>query len=67
MRILYQLLVVLFVMLQAAAGQRYIPGRFNSCAARNGICIPGICRRPFYWAGRCSNGLTCCKRGWRRG
>ncbi|NWW90060.1 GLL7 protein, partial [Rhynochetos jubatus] len=57
MRILYQLLVVLFIMIQGAAGQY-----FNACLAQNGRCIPGICRRPYYWIGTCPNRLSCCKR-----
>ncbi|KFO91117.1 Gallinacin-7, partial [Buceros rhinoceros silvestris] len=58
MRILYQLLLVLFMMLQGAAGQ---PGPTDLCTARNGRCIPGICRRPYYWIGECPNGFSCCK------
>ncbi|XP_075004098.1 gallinacin-7-like [Calonectris borealis] len=64
MRILYQLLVVLFMMLQGAAGQSYFPRPINHCAVPNGRCFPGICRRPYYWVGTCLNGFSCCKRGW---
>ncbi|NXW60433.1 OSTR3 protein, partial [Eurystomus gularis] len=59
MRILYQLLVVLFMMLQGAAGQTRL---FNPCIAQNGRCFPGICRRPYYWIGTCPNGLSCCRK-----
>ncbi|KFQ36142.1 hypothetical protein N331_10444, partial [Merops nubicus] len=59
MRILYQLLVVLFVMLQGAVVQ---PTPFNSCEAQNGRCFPGICRRPYYWVGLCPNGFSCCRK-----
>ncbi|NXG95029.1 GLL7 protein, partial [Stercorarius parasiticus] len=62
MRILYQLLVVLFMMLQGAAGKHFIPRPFNPCAAQNGLCFPGICRRPYYWIGTCNNGFSCCRR-----
>ncbi|NXN79015.1 GLL7 protein, partial [Bombycilla garrulus] len=61
MRILHVLLVVLFLMLQGAAGQG-IPRLDNSCLIQNGRCFPGICRRPFYWIGTCSNGFSCCRR-----
>ncbi|NWX13935.1 OSTR3 protein, partial [Aegotheles bennettii] len=57
MRILYQLLVVLFMVLQGAAGQRFDP-----CLSQNGRCTPGICRRPYYWVGTCHNGWSCCRR-----
>ncbi|NXQ96645.1 GLL7 protein, partial [Sagittarius serpentarius] len=62
MRILYQLLVVLFVLLQGAAGQPFSPRPFEPCAAQNGRCFPGICRRPYYWIGTCYNGFSCCRR-----
>ncbi|KFW04268.1 Gallinacin-7, partial [Fulmarus glacialis] len=62
MRILYQLLVVLFMMLQGAAGQSSFPRPINLCALQNGHCFPGICRRPYYWVGTCSNGFSCCRR-----
>ncbi|NXT80943.1 GLL7 protein, partial [Zapornia atra] len=62
MKILYQLLVVLFVMLQWAAGQPFIPRPIDRCAVQNGRCVPGICRRPYYWIGTCSNGFSCCRR-----
>ncbi|NXI65926.1 GLL7 protein, partial [Anseranas semipalmata] len=62
MRILYQLLAVLFMVLQVAAGQRLIPGLYEPCVYQNGICIPGICRRPYYWVATCRNGDSCCKR-----
>ncbi|KAM6407358.1 ostricacin-3-like [Pluvialis apricaria] len=64
MRILYQLLVVLFMMFQGAAGQHFIPRPLDLCVAKNGRCFPGICRRPYYWIGTCDNGLSCCRRGW---
>ncbi|NXK38713.1 GLL7 protein, partial [Piprites chloris] len=60
MRILYQLLVVLFLMLQGAAGQPFTPG--EPCEAQNGLCFRGICRRPYYWVGTCQNGYSCCRR-----
>uniref|UniRef100_A0A8C3D9R8 Beta-defensin-like domain-containing protein n=1 Tax=Corvus moneduloides TaxID=1196302 RepID=A0A8C3D9R8_CORMO len=62
MRILHMLLVVLFVMLQGAAGQHVFPGLDDSCVAQNGRCFPGICRRPYYWIGSCSHGFSCCKK-----
>ncbi|NXT90643.1 GLL7 protein, partial [Anhinga rufa] len=62
MRILYQLLAVLFMMLQGAAGKRFIPGQTYQCQVQNGRCIPGICRAPYYWAGSCGKGYSCCKR-----
>ncbi|NXP24321.1 GLL7 protein, partial [Scytalopus superciliaris] len=62
MRILYQLLVVLFLVLQGAAGQPFIPVPGSTCGAQNGRCTPGICRRPYYWIGTCPNGLSCCRR-----
>ncbi|KFV39589.1 Gallinacin-7, partial [Tyto alba] len=62
MRILYQLLIVLFIMLQGAAGQRFIHRQFNSCQIQNGKCFPGICRRPYYWIGICHNGFSCCRK-----
>ncbi|NXS07310.1 GLL7 protein, partial [Neodrepanis coruscans] len=62
MRILYQLLVVLFLMFQGAAGQPYFPNRGDSCEVQNGRCFPGICRRPYYWIGTCHNGYSCCRR-----
>ncbi|NXA74862.1 GLL7 protein, partial [Thryothorus ludovicianus] len=58
MRILHMLLVVLFLMLQGVAGQLLD----NSCLTQNGRCFPGICRRPYYWIGTCSNGFSCCRR-----
>nr|ACQ76906.1 beta-defensin 7 preproprotein [Gallus gallus] len=66
MRILYLLLSVLFVVLQGVAGQPFIPRLIDTCRLRNGICFPGICRRPYYWIGTCNNGIgSCCARGWR--
>ncbi|NXX21308.1 GLL7 protein, partial [Podargus strigoides] len=62
MRIIYQLLVVLFMVLQGAAVQTFIPGSAAHCQMQNGRCFPGICRRPFYWIGTCDNGFSCCKR-----
>ncbi|NWU93857.1 OSTR3 protein, partial [Upupa epops] len=59
MRILYQLLVVLVIMLQGVAAQ---PGLFDPCLTQNGRCVPGICRRPYYWVGMCRNGFSCCRR-----
>ncbi|NXM97739.1 GLL7 protein, partial [Sylvia borin] len=61
MRILHLLLVVLFLLLQGAAGQEF-PRLDNSCLIQNGRCVPGICRRPYYWIGECSNGYSCCRR-----
>uniref|UniRef100_A0A8D2QGD9 Beta-defensin-like domain-containing protein n=1 Tax=Zonotrichia albicollis TaxID=44394 RepID=A0A8D2QGD9_ZONAL len=60
MRILHVLLTVLFLMLQGAAGQVF-PRPDNSCLIQNGRCFPGICRRPYYWIGTCSNGYSCCR------
>ncbi|NWS78311.1 GLL7 protein, partial [Crotophaga sulcirostris] len=62
MRIFYQLLVVLFVMFQGAAGQHFNARPSNSCAFQNGRCFPGICRRPYYWIGSCDNGFSCCRK-----
>ncbi|KFP66800.1 Gallinacin-7, partial [Cariama cristata] len=62
MRILYQLLVVLFMVLQGAAGQSFTHTPLNQCVAQNGRCFPGICRRPYYWIGTCPNGYSCCRR-----
>ncbi|NXH71854.1 GLL7 protein, partial [Hydrobates tethys] len=62
MRILYQLLVVLFMVFQGAAGQHYVPRALEHCGAQNGRCFPGICRRPYYWIGTCYSGFSCCKR-----
>ncbi|NXP56751.1 GLL7 protein, partial [Heliornis fulica] len=62
MRILYQLLVVLFMILQGAAGQHFVPGLIDPCRVQNGHCVPGICRRPYYWIGTCNNGFSCCRR-----
>ncbi|NWR21151.1 GLL7 protein, partial [Emberiza fucata] len=61
MRILHVLLAVLFLMLQGAAGQVF-PRLDNSCLIQNGRCFPGICRRPYYWIGTCSNGYSCCRK-----
>ncbi|NXT99488.1 GLL7 protein, partial [Buphagus erythrorhynchus] len=61
MRILHMLLVVLSLMLQGAAGQVF-PRLHNSCLIQNGRCFPGICRRPYYWIGTCSNGFSCCRK-----
>ncbi|NXC51796.1 OSTR3 protein, partial [Aleadryas rufinucha] len=62
MRILHMLLVVLFLMLQGAAGQLVFPRLGDSCVAQNGRCFRGICRRPFYWIGSCWNGYSCCRK-----
>ncbi|NWR03286.1 GLL7 protein, partial [Paradoxornis webbianus] len=62
MRILHLLLVVLLLVLQGAAGQQEFPRLDNSCFIQNGRCIPGICRRPYYWIGDCSNGYSCCRK-----
>ncbi|KAF1670652.1 OSTR3 protein, partial [Pygoscelis papua] len=62
MRILYQILVVLFMMLQGAVGKPIFPGPYNPCVAQNGRCFPGICRWPYYWVGTCHNGFSCCRR-----
>ncbi|NXW14789.1 GLL7 protein, partial [Circaetus pectoralis] len=62
MRILYQLLVVLFMMLQGAAGQHFSHRPFDPCVVQNGRCFPGICRRPYYWIGTCHNGFSCCRK-----
>ncbi|NXK46892.1 GLL7 protein, partial [Chauna torquata] len=62
MRILYQLLAILFMVLQGAAGQHFSPRLLDPCSLQNGICLPGICRRPFYWIGTCPDGQSCCAR-----
>ncbi|NXH91157.1 GLL7 protein, partial [Edolisoma coerulescens] len=62
MRILHMLLVVLFLMLQGAAGRLMFPRLDRSCVNQNGRCFPGICRRPYYWIGSCNNGFSCCRR-----
>ncbi|NXY89542.1 OSTR3 protein, partial [Alcedo cyanopectus] len=61
MRILSLLLVVLFMMFQGAAGKE-CHRTMDPCIAQNGRCVPGICRRPYYWIGTCSNGLSCCRK-----
>ncbi|KFV99046.1 hypothetical protein N326_13280, partial [Eurypyga helias] len=53
----YQLLAVLFIMIQGAAGQR-----FYTCLAQNRRCIPGTCCSPYYWIGTCPDGFSCCRR-----
>uniref|UniRef100_A0A493TE34 Beta-defensin-like domain-containing protein n=2 Tax=Anas TaxID=8835 RepID=A0A493TE34_ANAPP len=60
MRILYQLLAVLFMVLQGVAGQHFFPRPTDPCVLQNGLCFPGICRRPYYWVGTCHNGGSCC-------
>ncbi|NXS16267.1 GLL7 protein, partial [Mystacornis crossleyi] len=62
MRILHMLLVVLFLLLQGAAGQLVFPRLDGFCVTQNGRCFPGICRRPYYWIGTCSNGFSCCRK-----
>ncbi|NXE15881.1 GLL7 protein, partial [Lophotis ruficrista] len=61
MRIIYQLLVVLFMIIQGAVGQPFVPRSIKFCGAQNGRCFRGICRRPYYWIGTCDNGYSCCK------
>ncbi|KFP40218.1 Gallinacin-7, partial [Chlamydotis macqueenii] len=61
MRIIYQLLVVLFMIIQGAVGQPFVPRPIKFCGGQNGRCFPGICRRPYYWIGTCDNGYSCCK------
>ncbi|XP_065587178.1 gallinacin-7 [Cyrtonyx montezumae] len=66
MRILYLLLAVFSVVLQGVAGQPYFPRPIDTCRLRNGVCFPGICRRPYYWIGTCNNGIgSCCARRWK--
>ncbi|KFV71566.1 hypothetical protein N308_04474, partial [Struthio camelus australis] len=62
MRILYLLLVVLFLVLQGVAGQPFIPRPLDPCIAQNGRCFTGICRYPYFWIGTCRNGKSCCRR-----
>ncbi|NXA52567.1 GLL7 protein, partial [Nothocercus julius] len=62
MRILYLLLVALFLVIQGVAGKSFIPRPIDTCKIQNGLCIPGICRRPYYWIGLCNNGYSCCRR-----
>ncbi|NWI15078.1 GLL7 protein, partial [Crypturellus soui] len=62
MRILYLLLVALFLVVQGVAGQHFIPRPIDTCTTQNGLCMPGICRRPYYWIGTCHNGYSCCRR-----
>ncbi|NWV95638.1 GLL7 protein, partial [Machaerirhynchus nigripectus] len=62
MRILHMLLVVLFLVLHGAAGHKVFPKLDVSCVTQNGRCFPGICRRPYYWIGTCSNGFSCCRK-----
>ncbi|NXL89860.1 GLL7 protein, partial [Alectura lathami] len=62
MRVLYQLLAVLFVVLQSAVGQPYFPSTLDPCYRQRGTCVPGICRRPYYWIGTCRGGESCCAR-----
>nr|AJW76447.1 beta-defensin 167 [Chrysolophus pictus] len=62
MRILFLLLAVLFVVLQAVAGQPYVSSPLH-CRLRKGVCMYGPCRRPYYQVGSCG-GLrsSCCVR-----
>nr|AJW76460.1 beta-defensin 167 [Garrulax canorus] len=62
MRILHLLLVVLFLVLQGAAGQEVFSRLDNSCLRQNGRCVRGICRYPYYWIADCSNGYSCCRK-----
>ncbi|NWX85155.1 GLL7 protein, partial [Nothoprocta ornata] len=62
MRILYLLLVALFLVIQGVAGQPFVPRPVDTCNVQNGFCFPGICRRPYYWIGTCANGYSCCRR-----
>ncbi|NXA39933.1 GLL7 protein, partial [Eudromia elegans] len=61
MRILYLLLVALFLVVQGVAGKPFFPTS-GTCQLQNGFCFPGICRRPYYWIGTCNNGYSCCRR-----
>ncbi|NWI86098.1 GLL7 protein, partial [Pitta sordida] len=62
MRILYLLLVVLFLVLQGVAGQPILPSPYHPCDDQEERCVPGICRRPYYWVGICHRGFSCCRR-----
>ncbi|NWJ11071.1 GLL7 protein, partial [Crypturellus undulatus] len=62
MRILYLLLVALFMVVQGVAGKHFFPRPIDTCYTRNGLCIPGICRHPYYWIGTCHNGDSCCRK-----
>ncbi|NXC42157.1 GLL7 protein, partial [Penelope pileata] len=62
MRILYQLLVVLLVVLQGVAGQGYFPRPPEHCLLRGGYCFPGLCQRPYRRIGACHHGNSCCSK-----
>ncbi|XP_048791842.1 gallinacin-6-like [Lagopus muta] len=63
MRILYLLLAVLFVVLQAVAGEPSFSSPMHACRHRRGVCIPGRCRQPYYRVGSCGAISSCCVRG----
>nr|BAT57454.1 avian beta-defensin 101a [Coturnix japonica]BAT57469.1 avian beta-defensin 101a [Coturnix japonica]BAT57480.1 avian beta-defensin 101a [Coturnix japonica]BAT57488.1 avian beta-defensin 101a [Coturnix japonica]BBP06468.1 avian beta-defensin 101-3 [Coturnix japonica] len=65
MRILYLLLVVLFVVVQGVAGQSYFSSPAHACRFRRGSCFFGRCRRPYHQIGSCGGGSSCCiRRRW---
>uniref|UniRef100_A0A8C9FX65 Beta-defensin-like domain-containing protein n=1 Tax=Pavo cristatus TaxID=9049 RepID=A0A8C9FX65_PAVCR len=45
------------------AGQPYFSSRIHACRYRKGVCVPGICRPPYHWAGSCGSVRSCCVRG----
>nr|BBP06453.1 avian beta-defensin 101-1 [Coturnix japonica] len=63
MRILYLLLVVLFVVLQGVAGQSYFSSPIRACRVRRGICFFGRCPQPYHHVGSCGLRSSCCVRG----
>uniref|UniRef100_A0A669Q7Q2 Beta-defensin-like domain-containing protein n=1 Tax=Phasianus colchicus TaxID=9054 RepID=A0A669Q7Q2_PHACC len=62
MRILFLLLAVLFVVLQAVAGEPFFSSPMRACRFRRGFCFPWQCRRPFYRVGSCGGFRSCCVR-----
>nr|BBP06480.1 avian beta-defensin 101-1 [Coturnix japonica] len=62
MRILYLLLVVLFVVVQGVAGQSYFSSPIRACRLRGGTCFAGLCRQPYQRIGSCAGRLSCCVR-----
>nr|AJW76448.1 beta-defensin 167 [Chrysolophus pictus] len=62
MRIHFLLLAVLFVVLQAVAGESYFSSPVHSCRRQKGVCLFGRCRRPYYRVGSCGGSSSCCVR-----
>uniref|UniRef100_A0A669Q6Z7 Beta-defensin-like domain-containing protein n=1 Tax=Phasianus colchicus TaxID=9054 RepID=A0A669Q6Z7_PHACC len=63
MRILFLLLAVLFVVLQAVAGESDFSSPVHSCRRQKGVCMYGQCQRPYYRVGSCGGfRSSCCVR-----